>query len=628
MNSAIAQPGFDAVARQYDEQRNPMLALEERYLSGLMPSVRGSDVVELGCGTGRWLYRLRDQGAHTLSGVDTSESMLAVARKKLGGVARLLCSHLEKLPLAHDTADVILLPFVLSYCADLELVAREVARIARPGAVVFVSDVHPETEQRLNWRRTFAADDSTVTMPSVRHSIAEVIKQFERAGFDCAVNLELSFGAEEVPIFASAGKADGLKAIGDLPAIYTLQFVFPYHGAKAELRFAGAKVALGASAAVRADIEVASGTICRIDAQGTDASRDVDLGGMTILPGLINAHDHLEFALYPNLGRGRYRNATEWAADIQAREKTTIAQQELVPKDVRLYFGALRNLLSGVTTVCHHNPQAAVFCAPDFPVRVIGDVDWAHSLAFDREKVNSLGRTKRVFAVHVAEGTDEDASKEIAQLRQMGALNERAILVHALGCSAGDVAMINEAGAAVVVCPSSNQFLYGRTLSGERMREVKRVALGTDSPLTARGDLLDELRCARDAWQLSANELYAMCTSGSASVLDLHDGSGRVQVSGRADMLVVRDGEGSPAERLLALQTGEIELVVIAGRPHFASDAMYLALPEELKAGLAPLLVEGVRRWARAPLRWMFDEAEAVLDKPVVLGGKRVAYAG
>jgi hypothetical protein len=66
--------------------------------------------------------------------------------------------------------------------------------------------------------------------------------------------------------------------------------------------------------------------------------------------------DHLEFNLFPRLGRGPYPNAGEWARDIYHPDRSPIREQLRVPKTVRLWWGALKNLLSGVTTVCHHNP--------------------------------------------------------------------------------------------------------------------------------------------------------------------------------------------------------------------------------------------------------------------------------
>jgi imidazolonepropionase-like amidohydrolase len=46
----------------------------------------------------------------------------------------------------------------------------------------------------------------------------------------------------------------------------------------------------------------------------------VDLEGDRLLPGLINAHDHLQLNSFPTPQYGRhYRNAGEWIADLNAR---------------------------------------------------------------------------------------------------------------------------------------------------------------------------------------------------------------------------------------------------------------------------------------------------------------------
>jgi cytosine/adenosine deaminase-related metal-dependent hydrolase len=132
----------------------------------------------------------------------------------------------------------------------------------------------------------------------------------------------------------------------------------------------GARVARSATSAERIDLEIRHG---RVQPRGSSGCEEpeLNLDDYLILPGLINCHDHLEFNLFPRLGRGPYPNSKAWADDIYHPDRSPLKEHLAVPKAVRLVWGGLKNLLSGVTTVAHHNPYDASVFDNRFPVRVV-----------------------------------------------------------------------------------------------------------------------------------------------------------------------------------------------------------------------------------------------------------------
>jgi hypothetical protein len=151
--------------------------------------------------------------------------------------------------------------------------------------------------------------------------------------------------------------------------------------------------------------------------------------------------------------------------------------------------------------------------------------------------------------------------------------------------------------------------------------------LGSDSPLTAAGDLLDEIRFTRTHIGLDAAKIYDMVTNRAADILRLRRGEGQLKAGSVADVLVVRDCGLSPAEMLAQLNISQIELVMLAGRVELVGPTLFERLPSDLRHGLQPFEVEGQRRWARAPMQNLIAQTEEILGSDFSVGGKRVRHA-
>jgi cytosine/adenosine deaminase-related metal-dependent hydrolase len=297
----------------------------------------------------------------------------------------------------------------------------------------------------------------------------------------------------------------------------------------------------------------------------------LDLNGALAFPGLINSHDHLDFNLFPPLANRIYNNYTEWGPDIQTNNRTSIDPILAIPQPLRTQWGIYKNLLNGFTTVVNHGDRLDTGASSNAGaplITVFQDCYCLHSVGFEpnwRWKLNHPARTGQPFAIHVGEGTDPDASREIDELIRWNLFRRPIIGIHGVAMNEQQATAFH----ALVWCPASNFFLLNKTAPIDHLYDKVQILFGTDSTLTSGWNAWDQIRMARSLRLINDTQLFATLTTNPAAAWGLND-RGSVAPGKVADLVIARPKPGQtgmdafftldPHDLLLVIHAGEIKL--------------------------------------------------------------------
>jgi 5-methylthioadenosine/S-adenosylhomocysteine deaminase len=314
------------------------------------------------------------------------------------------------------------------------------------------------------------------------------------------------------------------------------------------------------------------------------------LDGAAIVPGLVNAHSHLEYAAYAGFGDGLAFGP--WLAlHVERKARLALEEMEAVAR-----LGVAECLAAGITTVgdASYSGAAATACA-ELGLRAIvylevfgpGTEQMTSRFAANRDRIEDalsdrvrLGISPHTpytaplelwyeaaalglpLATHFGESEaevewtrsgrspiDGIASTSIRELAAAGLLSERLAAAHCVHLDAEELELLALHDVAVVHCPRSNSLLgCGIAPLAELRAAGLRVGLGTDSPAsTPSFDLFEELRAAvylarareRRADALTAEDALRLATIDGARALGLDAEIGTLTPGKRADITVV-----------------------------------------------------------------------------------------
>jgi SAM-dependent methyltransferase len=102
---------------------------------------QGARVLDVGCGTGRWVRRLEERGLSVV-GIDQSSEMLSIARKR-GTLSPRVSGEVQNLPFRDESFECVSAVTVIQHIPPQEQVRAlsEMARVLRPGGYLFLIEL-------------------------------------------------------------------------------------------------------------------------------------------------------------------------------------------------------------------------------------------------------------------------------------------------------------------------------------------------------------------------------------------------------------------------------------------------------------------------------------------------------
>lgn len=195
-----ARTDYEHMAARYDEDRARWSVPQDELLA-LRPFVR---VIDLGCGTGRWITAQRDPDRDSrvvVVGADPSAAMLGVARAK--GIRNIVRARAEDLPFSDGTADYIVCSYAFHQFSDKDQGLDEVVRVLMGGGMFRIHNIEPAAGGW--WLYEFFPE--AVAIDALRFwPAARIAEALEARGF--VVEVEFESGGDDVAADEALAEAE------------------------------------------------------------------------------------------------------------------------------------------------------------------------------------------------------------------------------------------------------------------------------------------------------------------------------------------------------------------------------------------------------------------------------------
>lgn len=175
--------GYNQWSTFYDTYPNPTVAIDELNFPKVYQELSGTNILEIGCGTGRHTTRLIEAGNYVV-GVDISAGMLTRLKEKIKHPSlELINGDFLETVFADSSFDAIVASLVLEHIFDLEAFFDKSAKLLRPAGRIFLSEIHPYRTAKGTFAHFKNPDGTEAQLTSAAHTESSIQSTALRSGF-------------------------------------------------------------------------------------------------------------------------------------------------------------------------------------------------------------------------------------------------------------------------------------------------------------------------------------------------------------------------------------------------------------------------------------------------------------
>jgi len=151
MNCMDIKRNWDEMADEYELFTNDddsySNLIEWKTIKSILPDLNDKNIIDLGCGTGRFSFLFEGMNPKSILGIDLSEKMIEIGLnnvKNKKSMVKLIHGNIENLlEIKSESIDFVFSSTTLHYIKDLDNIMKQINRILVSDGICILSVIHP-----------------------------------------------------------------------------------------------------------------------------------------------------------------------------------------------------------------------------------------------------------------------------------------------------------------------------------------------------------------------------------------------------------------------------------------------------------------------------------------------------